>query len=220
MDALRQLDRMGTQVMFGEGERVVEEGDDPEQVCVVCKGVLKLTTSSAEGRILLLRLVGPGDVLGLAAALKGTKYEATAEALEECEVRVIGRGDFLDFMAKFQGVGTNSAETIAREYETAVLSARRLALSASAAGRLAGVLLDWGRMSLRKSAVVDEPQPKGDTALRFRMPLTHEELGNMAGISRETTTRVLTKLRREGLLELDGERMVLPVPSRLERLYC
>jgi CRP/FNR family transcriptional regulator, cyclic AMP receptor protein len=210
---------MGTQVVYGEGERVVEEGADPEQVCVVCKGMLKLTTSSTEGRMLLLRIVGPGDVLGLAAALKGTQYEATAETLEECEVRVIGRAEFLGFMEEFQGVGANSAETVAREYEAAVLSARRLALSGSAAGRLASVLLEWGRRSARKSAVDDTPK-KGEAALRFRMPLTHEELGNMAGISRETTTRVLSKLKGEGLIELEGERMVLLLPSKLERLYC
>ena len=217
--ALRQLDRMGKQVTFGAGETVVEEGGDPEQICVVCKGVLKLTTSSSEGRILLLRIVGPGDVLGLAAALKGTSYEATAEALEECEVRVIDRADFLRFMKEFQGVGTNSAETMAREYETAVLSARRLALSGSAAGRLVNVLLDWGKMSARRSAT-DDAQEKDDRALRFRMPLTHEELGNMAGITRETTTRILSKLKGEGLIEVNGQRMVLLLPSQLERLYC
>ena len=219
MEALRQLDRMGTQMMYGEGEQVVEEGGDPERVCVVCKGMLKLTTSSAEGRMLLLRIVGPGDVLGLAAVLKGTRYEATAETLEECEVRVIGREDFLRFMGKFQGVGMNSAEAVAREYEAAVMSARRLALSGSAAGRLASVLLEWGRRSARKSAV-DDAQTEGEAALRFRMPLTHAELGNMAGISRETTTRVLTKLKGEGLIELEGERMVVLLPSKLEQLYC
>ncbi len=56
--------------------------------------------------------------------------------------------------------------------------------------------------------------------LRFRMPLTHEELGHMAGISRETTTRLLGKLKGEGLLEIEGERMVLRSPAKLEHLYC
>ncbi len=218
-EALRQLDRMGTQVVYGERERVIEEGGDPDKVCVVCRGMLKLTTSSSDGRLLLLRIVGPGDVLGLAAALKGARYEATAETLEECEVRVISRTEFLRFLEKFQEVGSNSAETMAGEYETTVLSARRLALSGSAAGRLANVLLDWGRMSAQKGGT-NGTAKKGEAALRFRMPLTHEELGNMAGISRETTTRVLSKLKKEGLIEIEGERMVLLLPSKLERLYC
>ena len=64
MEALRQLDRMGTQVVYSEGELVVEEGGDPEKVCVVCKDGMKLTTSSAEGRILLLRIVDRGMCWG------------------------------------------------------------------------------------------------------------------------------------------------------------
>ncbi|WP_213804371.1 Crp/Fnr family transcriptional regulator [Granulicella sp. dw_53] len=217
MDALRELDRLGEQVTYVEGDRVVEEGAAAERVCVVCKGTLKLTTSSRDGRLLLLRIAGPGDVLGLASALKGTIYESTAEALEECEVRVMDREDFLRFMEEFRGVGLNSAETVAREYGTAVTSARRLALSGSAAGRLASVLLDWGRTRAGRAAA-----EAGDVEgpLRFRMPLTHEELGHMAGISRETATRALTKMKAEGLIEIEGERIVLPSPEKLERLYC
>jgi CRP/FNR family transcriptional regulator len=229
-DALGHLDQMGTEVRYTAGERVVEEGAAAERICIVCHGTLKLTTSSRAGRLLLLRILGPGDVLGLASALKGTPYEATAEALETCDVRIIARTDFLHFVENFKGVGLSTAEAVAREYGSAVLSARRLALSGSAAGKLASVLLDWGRMSRgpvsnhagEAGAAARAPGKKAlvEAALRFRMPLTHEELGHMAGISRETATRVLTKLKGEGLVEMEGERMVLQAPERLERLYC
>ena len=223
-EALRELDRMGTQVAYGVGMQVLEEGALPERVCVVCHGTLKLTTTSRDGRTLLLRVAGPGDVLGLASVLKGTTYEATAVVMDDCEVRVIARGDFLRFMDEFQGVGQNSAESVAREYETAMLSARRLALSASAPAKLASLLLEWGRRTAKRAATGASTKVAGkaaaEEALRFRMPLTHEELGQMAGLSRETVTRVLTKLKAEGLVELEGERMVLRSPEKLEQLYC
>jgi CRP/FNR family cyclic AMP-dependent transcriptional regulator len=226
VNALRHLDKMGTQLRFAERELVLEEGTVAERVCVLCKGMVKLTTCSREGKVLLLRIAGPGDVLGLASVLRGTAYEATAEALEECEIRVIPREHFLAFMDDFQGVGLNSAEAVAREYGSVVLSARRLALSSSAAGKLANVLLDWGRLSAGRALLaVSESKTRvpgtgpAEGALRFRMPLTHEELGQMAGISRETTTRALTKLKAEGLIEIDGERMVLCSPEKLEQMY-
>ena len=172
----------------------------------------------ADGGLLLLRLAGPGDVLGLASAVKGTAYEATVEALEECEVRVIPRREFVEFMNKFPEAGWNSTETIAREYGSVVLSARRLALSGSATAKLARVLLDWGRTSVRQMAGRNANAKTSDVELRFRMPLTHEELGQMAGISRETTTRILSRLKREGLVIVEGERMLLPSPERMERL--
>jgi CRP/FNR family transcriptional regulator len=213
---------MGTEVQYAERERLLEEGSDPERVCVVCRGMVKLSTSSPDGGMLLLRLAGPGDVLGLASVVKGTAYEATAEALEDCEVRVIPRREFVDFMNKFREVSWNSTETIAREYGSVVLSARRLALSGSATAKLARVLLDWGRTSAKGGADRSERSGKkvANSELRFRMPLTHEELGQMAGISRETTTRILGRLRREGLVVIDGERMLLRSPERLEKLYC
>ncbi len=241
-NALRGLNRIGTQVQVRERETLLAEGAMPERVYVVCDGTVKLTTSSRDGRLLLLRVAGPGDVLGLAAALKGSGYEATAVALEECEVRVIPRADFMRFMQEFDGVARNSAHAVAGEYGSAVLSARRLALSGSAAGKLASVLLDWGRMAAGRRAMVPSEsemrvrQPwrastggatsasavmeQGDGVLRFRMPLTHEELGQMAGVSRETATRVLTQLKLERLLEVDGDEMVVSSPERLEQLYC
>jgi CRP/FNR family transcriptional regulator, cyclic AMP receptor protein len=150
VEALRRLDRIGTQVKYAERERVLDEGSLPDRICVVCHGTLKLTTSSGDGRLLLLRIAGPGDVLGLASVLKSTRYEVTAEALETCEVRVIAREEFIDFMEEFREVGWNSAETMAREYGSEVLSPKRLALSESAVGKLAGMLLDFGSM-LRSS---------------------------------------------------------------------
>ncbi len=240
-NALRGLNRIGTQVRFRERETLLAEGAMPERVYVVCEGTVKLTTSSRDGRLLLLRVAGAGDVLGLAAALKGSGYEATAVALEECEVRVIPRADFMRFMQEFDGVARNSAHAVAGEYGSAVLSARRLALSGSAAGKLASVLLDWGRMAAGRRAMAASERDvevsrtvdtlasgaagastvmEDDGTLRFRMPLTHEELGQMAGVSRETATRVLTQLKLERLLEVDGEMMVVCSPERLEKLYC
>jgi CRP/FNR family transcriptional regulator len=130
--------------------------------------------------------------------------------LEVCELKAIDRAEFLSFLQAFNEVGHNSAETLAVEYESAVLSARRLALAGSAASKLASTLLEWGRLRSH-----DAGKP-----IQFRMPLTHEELGNMAGLSRETVTRLLGKFRKEGLLDQDGPQMTLREPGRMKQLYC
>ena len=210
--ALQRLDGLGSWVRIAARERILCEGDASGRVYVVCRGTIKLTTSSSDGHLLLLRIAGPGDVLGLAAALQRSPYEATAETLEDCALKVIPRTQFLLFMEEFQAVSRNSALAVAREYGTAVLSARRLALSGSAAGKLASVLADWGGLVLA-GWHEDAPVPN---EVRFHMPLTQEELGHMAGISRETVTRVLTTLRREGLVQVQGDQMFLPDLKRLQ----
>jgi CRP/FNR family cyclic AMP-dependent transcriptional regulator len=214
--ALQRMDGLGSWLRVASRERILSEGDASGKVYVVCRGTIKLTTSSSDGRLLLLRIVGPGDVLGLAAALQHSRYEATAETLEDCDVKAIPRTQFLLFMEEFQAVSRNSALAVAREYGSAVVSARRLALSSSAAGKLASVLAEWGGLVL---AGEHEDGPFPNSA-RFRMPLTHEELGHMAGISRETVTRVLTIFRRDNLVRMEGDHMILPDLQRMQQQAC
>jgi CRP/FNR family transcriptional regulator len=209
-EALRELQAIGTYVRFGDGESVLREGDWADRVYVVCQGSIKLTASSAEGRLLLVRIARPGDVLGLAEALKEINYQVAAEALEPCEAKVVGRAEFFSFMDRFRDVSRNAARAVALEYEGAMVSARRLALSGSAASKLAGTLLELGQTG----------ESNGQESLAFRMPLTHEELGSMAGLSRETVTRLIAKFKQEGLLEREGERMILPQPAKMRELYC
>lgn len=207
-ESLADLQSLGSPMHVEAGERVLHEGYAADRVYVMCHGRIKLTASSPEGKLLIVRIAGPGDVLGLAAVLKGSTHKVTAEALERCEMKAIARAEFLAFMDRYRDVSRNAAVTMALEYEGAMLSARRLALSGSASSKLANVLLEWGRMG------------GGEGALEFRMPLTHEELGNMAGLSRETVTRLLAKFRREGMMKRVGETMVLPQPEAMEKRYC
>jgi CRP/FNR family transcriptional regulator, cyclic AMP receptor protein len=191
---------------FAKGDRVLCEGDSADHVYVMCHGRVKLTASSSDGRSLLLGIAGPGAVLGMAAALYGQRNGRASGT-----VRVEGdrRAKFLKFMEEYRDVNRNAALTMARDYEEALSSARRLALSGSAAQKLANVLLDWGR-----NKAADETKQ-----LEFQMPLTHDELGNMAGLSRETVTRILTKFQQEGLLERDGKMMILLRPSEMRAKY-
>ncbi len=206
---VQELQTIGSRVRLGVGETVLQEDSMADRVYVVCRGKVKLTASSADGKLLIVRIAGPGDVLGLTSLLNNVRHKVTAETLEICDLKAIGRADFLAFMESSRDVGRSAAVSIAWEYEGVLLTARRLATSSSAAGKLATALLDWGRMDAANGE-----------SMAFRMPLTHEELGSMTGLSRETVTRLLGKFRRERLVELDGGRMVLPAPAKMESLYC
>ncbi len=133
------LQDIGTPLGIDAGEMVVREGFSADRVFVVCSGRIKLTTSSSDGRLLILRIAGPGDVLGLVAALKDATHKVAAQALEPCVVKAIGRTEFIEFMERFRDVSRNTVMSVAWEYEEAMLSARRLALSNSAAGSWQGL---------------------------------------------------------------------------------
>ena len=210
VEALTDLQRIGRSMHVPAGQVLFREGFKSEGVYILCGGVVKLTISSAEGRLLILRLAWPGDVLGLVSALRDTSYEVTAETLEPTDVKTVNRADFHSFLETFNEASRHAALAAAMQYESALLSARLLALSNSAAGKLANALLLWTKL---RSGSREAP-------ISFRMPLTHEELGNMAGISRETVTRLLSQFRQEGLVEQQGQHFTLPRPDKMEMLYC
>ncbi len=206
-DAISYFDEIAMQISYPSRSIVFEEGQRASGIFVICGGQIKLSATSRDGRTMILKIATPGDVLGLTATLNDLPYEVTAETLEPCQVRSVRRRDFMEFLSRFGHVSRQAAQVIAHEYHEVFLDARRLALSGSAAGRLAQLLLDWARTS-----------SCGRPEMRFTMALTHEELANMAGTSRETVTRLLNQFERDDLISRHGATISILQPAELERI--
>ncbi|MDE1156665.1 MAG: Crp/Fnr family transcriptional regulator [Acidobacteriaceae bacterium] len=201
---------MGRSIHLHKGQQLFSEGDTPDQVYMVCTGHLKLYASSAEGKVLLLRLAAPGDVLGLASALRGSRQKLSIEALDNCELKSVRRPEFLAFAARYREAAENIASAAAREYESALLSARRLALSGSASAKLASLLAELASLN----ATLHEQR-----SIEIPMPLTHEELGSMCGLSRETVTRLLTRFAKEEVVTQHPGSLLIQDLPKLHRYF-
>lgn len=208
-DALNEFARLGALLRLPRGSVLFEEHDAAASVAVLCAGQVKLYCTSSEGKTMILKIAVPGDVLGLAAVVSGSPHEVTAEAIEPAQAKIIPKDQFLAFLEHHGQASMNAAQTLSHEYKAAFFDARRLALAPTAAGRLASVLLDWGR-----SASCGKPE------LKFTMALTHEELGNFAGTSRETVTRVLSMMRKEKLIQVRGTSVTILLPEKLSEMAC
>ena len=205
-DAKDKLGALGVHISLSRGSVLHRQGDEPESIGIICEGQVKLSCTSNTGKCLILRIAGPGQLLGLGAVITGKPHETTAEAITPSQVKVIPRKALLEFMHEYPEVGCRTAETLASECELTFLDAKRLALCTTAESRLGRVLLDWGR------SVTDGPK------LQFQMALSHAELGELAGLSRETVTRTLASLRRRKLIDMHGATLRIPNPSQLENL--
>ncbi len=206
-EALAAFDAIGMQIQLPAGAILFEESERADGVFVICSGQVKLSCSSREGRTLILRIARPGDVLGLGAVVSGTSLEVTAETLEHTMVKKIRAAEFISFLERFGEASMHAAKTLSEDYKTAFFDARRLALSGSAAARLASVLLEWGKST---SCSTSE--------MYFKMGLTHEELASIAGTSRETVTRILGKFQKEKLIQVRGATFHILAPLRLAEL--
>ena len=199
---------MSTHTVLPMGNILFAEGQASRSVSVVCVGQVKLTRSSKDGRTLLVKIARPGAVLGLSAALSKMPYEVTAQAIEHTHLATFERQDFLNFIQHHAEGSLHAAESLSNEYRSALSDASRLALSTSIAGRVAHLLLEL----VVENETIQDAQPK------IHMSLRHEDLASMVGSSRESITRVLNGLRRNGVISIKGADMTILSKEALEVL--
>jgi len=206
--AMAEYDAISTHVLLPIGSVLFAEGQMPRNVSVVCDGRIKLTKSSQNGKTLLVRIAKPGDVLGLSAVLSKGTYEVTAQAIEYVQLKTFQQKDFLHFIQRHIEGSLHAAESLGKEYRSALTDAYRLALSSSIAGRLAHLLLEF----------TSESEVKRDGQPEIHMALKHEDLASMLGISRESVTRILNNLRRKGIISIKGTKVTILRKDALERM--
>jgi CRP/FNR family cyclic AMP-dependent transcriptional regulator len=196
-DALLKLQNIKATAVYPKGALLCLEGQPPRGVFVLCTGRAKLSTTSSEGKSMILRIAQPGEVLGLTAVVSGTPYEGTVETLEPSQANFISQADFVRFLQEFPDVGLRVAKQLTHNCKCAYDEIRSLGLSNSAPEKLAKLILQWAEHPLELS-----PKRPNETAIR--VTLTQEEIAQFIGASRETVSRVLSSFRKKGLLRIKG----------------
>jgi CRP/FNR family cyclic AMP-dependent transcriptional regulator len=205
---LRAVDAVSHHTIMPAGALLFVEGQTPRGVYIVCSGKVKLYTTSKEGKVLILRQAEAGEVIGLSAAISGTNYETTAETAVNCQLNYIGRQDFMTLLQNETEVGAHTAMSLSREFQAAYRDIHDLVLARSSSGKLARLLLSSCSASVVPTS--------GEVHLRSVM--THEEMAQRIGSSRETVTRLLSELKKKRLIRLDGANLVIRSRSGLEAL--
>ena len=204
--ALKMLDRIKFTSGYPKGAVLFSEQEAPRGVFILCKGRAKLSMTSSEGKSVILRLADPGEVLGLHAVVSNQPYQASAETLESCEVIFIRREDFLRLLRESPEASLHAAQQLSQSYQMACEQVRSLGLAHSAMGKLAGFLLLW--------ASKGQPAKEGTRVL---LTLTHEEIGQMIGLSRETVTRTMGDFKRRQWVGTRGATLVIHNKGALQQ---
>jgi len=206
-ETLLELERIKYASGYPQGAVLFVEGQSPRGVYIVCSGRVKLSTTSREGKSLILRIAQGGEVLGLHATVSGKPYELTAETLQPCQLDFIKREDFVRFLQKHADACLNAAKHLSRNVQSAYETIRSLGLSHSVSEKMARLLLEW--------ATDGEHTQDG---IRIKVSLTHDEMAQLIGTSRETVTRVLGEFRDKQLAQLRGSTLLIKNKAALEKL--
>lgn len=208
-NSLQDLEKVKYASAYPQGAILFVEGQAPRGVYIICSGRVKLSTTSRDGKTLILRIAQGGEVLGLHASVSGKPYELTAETLQPCQLDFIKRDDFLRFLQNHSDACLNAAQHLSQNCQSAYEMIRSLGLSHSVSEKLARLLLEWAS---------DGDETKD--GIRIKVSLTHEEIAQLIGTSRETVTRVLGEFREKDLAQLRGSTLLIRNRAGLERLIA
>ena len=204
VDAL-ELESLTT--TYPTGAVLFAEGQAPRGMFIVRRGRVKLSICGSDGRTLILRIVEAGGALGVAAVVAGYKYEATAETQEPCEISFLRQSDLLRLMRQHGELALWVTQHISQDYASTCREIRDLTLSDSASEKLARLLVGW----LDQNTTSKNPS-------QMKLALTHEEIGQMIGSSRETVSRLFAGFKKQHLIQQTGSTLVIPDRVALESL--
>jgi CRP/FNR family cyclic AMP-dependent transcriptional regulator len=201
--ALQKLNNIKSTAVYPKSAMLFIEGQQPRGVFVLCAGKTKLYTSSREGKTIIVKLSEAGDVLGLNATISNRPYEVTAEMIEPGQANFIARDALLQFLKEYGEVAVRVAEQLSRNYYTAYEEIRTLGLTTSPSEKFAKLLLDW-------TSAIDPPH--------FKLTVTHEEIAEMIGTTRETVSRLFSDFKKKQLIQLKGSTLIIRNKPALEKM--
>lgn len=195
--------------IYPEHAVIFLEGQVPRGIFMLCQGRAKLSTTARDGKTFILRIAKAGEVLGLHATVTGRPYELTVETMQPCQLNFVSREDFLRFLNKHGDACLHAAQHISRDYQDACNVVRSVGLSHSISERLARFLLESSAEGRAANGV-----------LRTKLALTHEDIAQLIGTSRESITRTLSEFRKMDIVELKGSTLIIRNKAALGRLVA
>jgi CRP/FNR family transcriptional regulator len=211
-EALVKLQSIKATSVYPKGTMLCLEGQAPRGVHVLCTGKAKVSTTSSDGKTIILRIAEPGEVLGLTAAVSNAPYEATVETLEQTQANFISQTDFKSFLREYPEVAMKVAQQLTHNCKCAYNEIRSLGLSNSVGEKIAKLLLQWAEHPLKS------PSGKQPYEISIRVTLTQEEIAQMVSTSRETASRILGDFRARGWLRIKGATWIIVNQRALQKI--
>jgi CRP-like cAMP-binding protein len=202
-DALARLAARCVRRTYGRNQFLWYQGDDGAHLIVVASGLVKVVLSSPQGGEVVLTTLGPGEISGELAVLDGSPRSASVVAAEPTTVLLLTRATVLDMLNRYPSV----LDALLRSLGNLI---RRIT---EQAGDF--VFLDLGGRVAKLLLHLAEAHGAGSTVLDLR--LTQSDLAAMVGATRPAVNRVLQHLAARGVIEVDGQRIVLVNLAELRR---
>jgi len=190
---------------YAEDEPIFWEGDPAEWLVIVVEGRVKMVKHSESGRETILTTFGPGQIVGEVGVLIGDAYPASAQAIEPSVTVSLRRAEYVDLVRTHPDLAWALLQELGRRLQNAHETIRSMAVE-KVERRVARVLL-------RLASTAGERTAEG--AVRITIPLSRQEIADMAGTVLETAIRTVSKFQKQGLVDTRDGHVVILQPHRL-----
>lgn len=197
-DHLAEIDATKAVNHYKPHQVIFYEGNQPYGLYCVNSGKIKIYKMDVNGRQQIVRLVGPGDIMGYRCLLAGEPYSATAETIEEATVCFFDKKNFFHVLETHPSTTFHVMTTLARDLGRAEKQVTNL-VHKNIRERLAELLLTF-------KARYGEKTPKG---IKINISLSREELAELVGTTQESVIRLITEFKNDGLITVKGREIVL-----------
>lgn len=192
---------------FGKDEYIFFEGGPSSWIGVVLEGRVKMIKHSENGKDVVLDLIAPGEMLGEMAAFNGEPYPATAQAMEPTVVAIIHQDDYLRLLKQYPALALRMIEELGRRLREAQETIKSMAVE-RVERRIARILLKLAATTGLSS----------EEGIVIEMPLTRQDIAEMAGTTVETAIRTMSKFRKRGLVQTKRGRVTILQPHELVKI--
>lgn len=195
---LKEISNHKTTNKYKKGQNLFLEGNPPFGLFCISSGKIKLTKTSDEGKETIIKISKPGDVLGHRSLFANQNYNASATAIEECEVCFLDKSFVDKAIQKNPSIALQIIAKLTKDmgaFEDKMASFHQM-----------NVREKFAHFLLNMDSEFGENTPQG----RFlNLKLTREEMASMIGTATETLIRTVTEFRDEGAIELDGKKIFI-----------
>lgn len=208
METVEKIEKIGTRKIYKKNDVILMEDEVGTALFVIVTGKVKVARTSTDGREVILTILSESDFFGEMAILDGQTRSATVVAIEDSELFLIQRNDFINLLKEYPEVAISLLQELTKRLRSADAKIKALSLK-DAEGKVATVLLqladDVGRIKHGKVEIE-------------KLPL-QQDLANMAGTSRETISRTIHSFAKKGLVELDGNKLRITDYEKFKELF-
>ncbi|MCX7797293.1 MAG: Crp/Fnr family transcriptional regulator [Melioribacter sp.] len=208
INELEKIIKIGTKKKYHKNEIILKEDEAGTALFVIISGKVKVSRTSSDNKEVILTILTESDFFGEMAILDGQTRSATVTALEDTELFIIQRNDFLNLLKNHPEISIVLLQELTKRLRAADVKIKALSLK-DAEGKVATVLLqladDIGKIKQGKVELDNLPN--------------QQDLANMAGTSRETISRTLHAFAKKGLIEIDGSKIRIIDYEKFKELY-